>query len=223
MKEVTVEQIMERGITRLCHFTKSKNISHILGEQNGILSSDIIPKHIKDINDNLRLDNKKEYICCSIEYPNVFYLDAIRNNDKLFKEWSILIIEPSVITKRPCLFSPVNAATENGKYIERGRNGFSKLYSPSIKTNKKTIYRNNNYLKSCPTDMQAEVLVKEVIPKEYIKGLIVNNEEEGKKQLLKLQLLGLEKNIKIVVSSELFTKESYIKLKQGQKLREYEL
>lgn len=221
MKKVTIEQIQERGINRLCHFTKAKNLTYILEELNGILASELIPAHIKDINDENRLDNKLDYICCSVEYPNIYYLDRIKDNDKLFKEWIILSINPKIIVDTPCLFSQVNAATEYGKYIEGGRVGFSKLYSQVINTSKRTITRENTTLKACPTDIQAEVLVKKFIPKEYINAVIVQNESEGKKQHFKLKMLGLDKSIEIIVAPELFEKESYSKIRHGIKLKEY--
>lgn len=221
MKEVTLEQIQERGISRLCHFTKAKNLTYILEDLKGIFASELIPPHIKDINDEIRLDNKLDYICCSVEYPNIYYLDRIKDNDKLFKEWIILSINPKIIVDKPCLFSPVNAATECGKYIEGGRIGFSKLYSQVINTNKRTINRDSKAIKACPTDLQAEVLVEKFIPKEYINAIIVQNQEEGKKQHFKLMMLGLDKNIKVIVAPELFKKESYSKLRHGVKLEEY--
>lgn len=223
MKEVTMEQIQERGINRLCHFTKSKNLTYILEDLNGILASELIPSHIKDINDENRLDNKLDYICCSVEYPNIYYLDRIKDNDKLFKEWIILCINPKIIVDTPCLFSPVNAATQCGKYIESGRVGFSKLFSQIVNTSKRTINRDSKTLKACPTDLQAEVLVRKFIPKEYINAVIVQNQEEGKKQRFKLKMLGLDKSIEIIIAPELFQKESYSKIRQGFKLKEYVL
>ena len=223
MKEISMEQINDRGITRLCHFTKSKNIPYILGELNGILSTETIPLQIREVNDVNRFDKRLDYICCSLEYPNIYYLDKIRDNDKLFKEWVILAIDPSIIVDRECLFSPVNAATESGKYIKGGRIGFSQLYSNNVITKKRNIIRSSRALKSCPTDIQAEVLIKDEIPKEYIQSIIVENEDQGRIQKIKLKYLNLESQINVIVAPELFQKEQYSKIKEGIRLREYPL
>ena len=71
MCKIDMKLIKERGITRLCHFTKSKNLPHILGEFGGIKSSDKIPNHYKDVNDLLRLllENLLDII---LVYLNIF-------------------------------------------------------------------------------------------------------------------------------------------------------
>ncbi|MDM0917662.1 DarT ssDNA thymidine ADP-ribosyltransferase family protein [Clostridium perfringens] len=220
MCKIDMKLIKERGITRLCHFTKSKNLTHILGEFGGIKSSDKIPNHYKDVNDLLRLDGKVSHICCSVEYPNLYYFGSIKDNDKLFKDWIILLINPKVMSEVDCLFSPVNAATEKGKYIKEGVEGFNKMYENTISTNRRRIRRSLNIPKECPTDFQAEVLVKEYIGNEYIEGIIVQNEEQARHEKFKLSILGLDKKIKVYVSEDAFSKSIYDGIKNGIKPKE---
>ncbi|NMA69351.1 MAG: hypothetical protein GX958_08030 [Desulfitobacterium sp.] len=67
------KEIETRGITRLCHFTRSQKDVHILTSETGIKAVDFIEKDIYDVNDPLRLDGKKSYVNCSIQYPNYWY------------------------------------------------------------------------------------------------------------------------------------------------------
>lgn len=221
MNKITLMDIKKRNITRLCHFTKSKNIPHILEEFKAIKSSDKIPSHYKDVNDILRLDGKKSHVCCSVEYPNLYYLDSIKNNDKLFKEWAILVINPEIIVNESCLFSAVNAATERGKYIKSGVEGFNSLYSNVVTTKRRTITRTSKLPSCCPTDFQGEIMIKEEIGIKYIEGIIVESEEQGRHEKFKLSLLGLQDKIKVYVSPEAFRKSSYEKLKLGIKPKEW--
>ena len=63
----------KREITRLCHFTPSRNLVHIATGLEGILST----KHLTDDEkavfnptDILRIDGFKDHVCCSLEFPN---------------------------------------------------------------------------------------------------------------------------------------------------------
>ncbi|MBE6069356.1 MAG: DUF4433 domain-containing protein [Clostridium lundense] len=216
MKNLILKEIKDRGITRLCHFTKSKNLSHILNDFNGILSTDKLPEAYRDINDFERYDGRLDYVCCSIQYPNIFYLQRIKDNDILFKDWIILSIKPEVMTKDKTLFSKVNAATQRGKYIKSGIEGLKEIYDPSILTSKRTIVRRFTMPQSCPTDIQAEVLIHERIPKEFIQGIIVNNEKQAKEEEVRMMICQVKEKIPIIVAPELFTRDVYKKIELGE-------
>ena len=84
------EIVFKKGITRLCHFTKSSNLPYILGtgdeEANGIISNKAIRdsecKFLK-LNDIHRYDNRPELICLSVEYPNFFFFEKSIENTKI--------------------------------------------------------------------------------------------------------------------------------------------
>ena len=214
MEEIRKE-LIQRGINRLCHFTKSKNLAHILNSFDGILATDMIPNLYKEVNDNHRLDGKKDYICCSIQYPNVYYLERIRDNCKLFKEWIIITIDPSIILNSDTMFCKVNAATENGKFINRGIEGLRELYDKSILTKNRTINRTELMPDCCPTDIQAEVMIFGKIPKEYIKEIIVPTEQQAKEESIRMSILGVENPPDIKVCSELFSKNLANQIRKG--------
>ena len=57
-----------------------------------------------------RYDGRDDLICCSIEYPNTYYFVKVREHDHLFKDWVVLLIEPSYLWHPDTCFCPCNAA-----------------------------------------------------------------------------------------------------------------
>ena len=222
MNKEILDEMNKRGISRLCHFTKAKNIPHILNNFNGVLSTDDIPEYYREVNDEHRFDGKKNYICCSIEYPNVYYLDRIKDNDKLFNEWVIICIDPKIVLEGNILFSKVNAATERGKYIMSGIDGLKSIYSEGIITNKRIIRRSSNLPISCATDIQAEAMILGRIDKKYIKELIFPNEQQARMEYTRMKLLGIGKELKLKICPDLFKRELRNYLNKGRIPKEIE-
>lgn len=175
------DEIQRRGITRLCHFTKSSNLPFILGdgkfEKNGILSTDYIKQsdYLEEL-DKKRLDNHTNYVCCSVQRPNSKYMYFREKNseDDLFHQWVVLYIDSSVIDDTS-LFSPVNAATASGKNLESGFVAFQNMFADTIKFIRRgttqSKERQPNLNMNLTTDNQAEVLIKDKIPKDKIIGM----------------------------------------------------
>lgn len=180
MNEFEIE-IKKRNITRLCHFTKSSNLPFILGdgkfEKNGILSTDYIKKsdYLEEL-DKKRLDGCTDYVCCSIQRPNskYMYIRKKASEDDLFHQWAILYIDPSVIISK-CKFSLVNAATARGKNIKSEVSAFREMFADPIVYMKNGEIKKKNRPSDIPlnftTDEQAEVLIKDRVPKEKIIGV----------------------------------------------------
>lgn len=110
-----------RGITRLCHFTQSRNLAHILGDCVGILSRRRLESNDLPYNptDPDRWDGCEHLVCCSIEYPNVYYFAKVREQDHLFKDWVVLLIKPDFLWTPGTKFCPCNAATARGHTLVR--------------------------------------------------------------------------------------------------------
>src|SRR5699024_10908803 len=78
--------VEERGITRLIHFTKTKNLPFILGNDphgsNGIVANNFISdKPLLEKIDEKRWDGKEDYICTSVQYPNPYYFKNAQDRD----------------------------------------------------------------------------------------------------------------------------------------------
>lgn len=204
-----------RGITRLCHFTQSRNMAHIFGDCNGILSTQTLKNNGMPYNptDRYRYDGHDDLVCCSIEYPNTYYFARVRNNDLLFEDWVVLYINPSRLWHPETLFCPCNAARERGAYIKNGIQGLQSLFaqtSPGISFN-----RNLRHLPEAPTDIQAEVLLKDPIPLDSITGVVVQSNEQAKSEIFRLSLQGISLNKPIFIIPEFFNRAALSRLIQN--------
>jgi len=97
----TVEtEVKARGITRLCHFTPSRNLAQIVAGKTGILATSKLQEDERSVytaTDLQRLDGFREHICCSIEYPNAWYFEKARGKELLFKDWVVLLVTPKYL------------------------------------------------------------------------------------------------------------------------------
>lgn len=194
-------------VTRLCHFTKLQTLSHILLSSDGILATSKINRDTLNQVDNVRADGELDYVCCSIEYPNSWYLDNARrrNTDEIFKEWVIIYIDPAIVKKREIKVCECNAARGNGKYICTGDDqNVENLFATKVKSFQ--YPRTAKMLVSCPTNAQTEILIKDSIPREYIMGIVVGNEETAEAVYAMRKTLEVEK-IDIFVSPQVVTTE----------------
>lgn len=156
-----------RQVHRLCHFTHVSNLSNIL--KNGILSSKNIP--YSQWNDKDRVDGYTDYVCTSVELPNTYCLkDMIKRTGTNIEDWIIFKINPNIIDETS-LFCPVNAARGYGKYVREGVDAYESIFLESIFLNEEWT-RNPNWVSSIPSNIQAEVLIKECIPVSKIEAII---------------------------------------------------
>jgi hypothetical protein len=211
MKEDFTAEIAGRGITRLCHFTPSRNFGHIVATGSGILSTRALKEDERAVfnqTDLERFDAHPDHICCSIEYPNAWYLDRARSKERLFKDWVVLLLSPNLLLLDGTLFSPRNAAAGGGAYLRPGRAGFLKLFASEVLgAYGKTFQRQAMHLSSVPTDQQAEVLVPDQIVKDDIRGIAVANETQARNEVLRLKLMGASaEGLTIVIAPTLFDK-----------------
>lgn len=213
-----------KGITRLCHFTQSRKLAHIFTGLGGIWSTSYLREHYPDLLDQMdtaRLDGHEDYICCSIEYPNTWYLNRVLDHDPLFKEWVIIYISPSIIWRSDTLYSPRNAAAERGNLIVSDYAGFTQLYQQQVSGAQNRVRaRTPHMLPACPTDDQAEVLVKQHIPYTDIIGVAVNSPEQARIEKNRLALLGCRLPIKWYIAPEIFNGSWSRSIRIGQRPQE---
>ena len=206
----------EREVSRLCHFTRADTALKILSSEDGIKAVDFLDKDVYDVNDPYRLDGRTDCVNCSIQYPNHWYWNKVKNKDPLFNEWVILLINPSILLLDTTEFCPVNAATGRGAYISKGYNSFKELFQPIVHGRR----RASTMLPCCPTDDQAEVLVYKNISRKDIMGIAVKDEEQAEKVSIRLyynlESKGIPK-LDIVIAEDLFNGKWSQKVRQGIK------
>ncbi len=218
------DEALKRRISRLCHFTQSRKLSHILSDLDGVWATSKLKEKAPDLldqTDNIRLDGHLDHICCSVEYPNTWYLSKIRDNDPLFKDWVIVFLNPALLWRDRTLFSPRNAAAHTGTLIQEGYAGFSRLFAPSlVGAGGRTFWRTAQMLSCCPTDDQAEVLVYEHIQRSDILGLGVLSETQARTEKLRLSFIPSATNPDFYVAPEIFTGRWSSLVRRGQRPKE---
>jgi hypothetical protein len=156
----------------LLHFTRAPNLPSIMahglypiGRANEI---DAVPA----INDQLRLDGHRSGTSVSIAFPNSQMFYKYRRECESV-EWAVLILHPAALWTKECAFCRHNAADAR----------ISNLPLPILKTPHAFVgmydeieghtSREEQRLKAFdPTDVQAEVLVFDIIEPRYILGAV---------------------------------------------------
>ena len=169
--------LRERSVTRLCHFTKLQSVTHIISEEEGILARSSIRQDIKNVVDQARYDGELDYVCCSVQYPNSWFLrSAIKNDtDQIFRDWVVLYIDLKILIYKIAKFCPCNASKEYGKYVREDMENIGEIFLPSVPTF--SYARPSAMLSACPTDGQAEILIKDNIPFRYIIGIATGTKD----------------------------------------------
>ena len=182
-----------RGITRLCHFTPSRNLLHIASDPKGILAS----RHLQDDEaavfnptDKERLDRHVGHVCCSIQYPNAWYFRRARKSERLFPDWVVLLINPHYLWQPGTRFCRRNAAAAGGRLIEEGTRAFDALFTPIVEGVQR-YQRGANRPDSVPTDEQAEVLIPDRIGRDDVNAVVVCDDAQAARVAARLELLGL--------------------------------
>jgi hypothetical protein len=209
--------VLERRITRLCHFTPSRNLMHIAAEGKGLLAT----AHLKDderliynATDLERLDGHPNHMCCSIQYPNAYYFKKAREDDPIFKDWVVLLLAPHYLWEDGTLFCARNAAAGYGRFIRAGIEGFKALYASSVPgAGGQEFRRSSTHPASCPTDNQAEVLVADGILPSDILAVAVQSSEQAQTEFVRLNHLGVTNwNVPFVVAPDFYQPQRLTRL-----------
>ena len=87
-------------------------------------------------------------------------------------KWIVLHIDPIVLLHADALFYESNAASSKFKNISEkdlsSTDALINLFSNKIVTKDRFSVREYNSLPNATTDEQAEIMVKDIVPKEYI-------------------------------------------------------
>ena len=200
------EILKARGVTRLCHFTKFQSLTHILVGEGGILPSNAICQDTKNVNDSARYDGELESVCCSVQYPNSWFMKRAEDNnqDRIFRDWVVLYIDPDILNAHKTKFCPCNASKGSGRYICGNMDEVERIFSDRLPTF--PYPRSGRMLPCCPTDGQAELLIEQGVPRKYISGIAVGTPEMAGRIYGMLADLGLKKQIGIWIAPDVLTR-----------------
>jgi hypothetical protein len=166
------EYAAEIDVKQLVHFTRESSLDSIL--QRGLITRDTLTlEGFAAFNDNVRADYTHA-VCVSIGFPNYKMWFRIKK-DNPDVDWVILVIAPTALWELPCAFCSANAALGavaaipiaqrqtlqafQGMYVDVPGKERVKLGIPS----------------HWPTNPQAEVLMLQGVPRNYIRGVIALN------------------------------------------------
>jgi len=209
--------IQRRGITRLCHFTKSNKLMHIMSSESGIISTNFLAESQGELltqNDTSRYDGKLDYISCSVQYPNTWYLNRIRDTDPIFKQWVVLFLNPMIMLDSRTLFCHRNAAANWGQYLKPGLEGFQGMFAHTVQ-GQRPLTRTRQMPDCCPTDGQAEVMIYGNITRSDILAVAVPTFDQARDEITRLQFIPGTPDLQLVVAPDLFNNNWHSQIRTG--------
>lgn len=171
------EILDERGIRYLLHFTQLANLPSII--QHGLKTKDELDDSAK-CNDDQRLDNHTDSISLSVSHPNdsMFYKYRQQNAKA---DWCVLAIKADILLEKDALFCKRNAASSTIRDSSESDLKKSKSLEAMFSEIEDLPSRSDQFLRdNDPTDVQAEILVKENISPEQIKGIVFTSRQAKK-------------------------------------------
>jgi hypothetical protein len=180
------QEIAKRGIEFLIHFTPTLNLYGIYEHQKLISRKTIKEADTEQIDiidyvkfpDSLRFDDDS-YINLSLSCPNTFLFSKFREKtkDDYLINWCVLKINPKLIYEEKTKFAVTNAASSaaNNMGISTDLNKFKMMFAKNIPIPHGT---RNNIQSKFPTNVQAEVLVKDFISLENVIEVCFQTENE---------------------------------------------
>lgn len=173
------QQLEQKGVKHLIHFTRIGNLQSIL--QNGLVpvSGQHRLKIESERNDEKRLDGQHDCTSCSVEFPNDYLFSAFRKHKYPDTDWVILKLDKDILfsTNNYAYYCYTNAAhvlpkTKN-KIDLCTVDAFNYMYNNIVVAKDRSIERSiQNLNSSMPTDSQAEILIGGIIDKKYIASII---------------------------------------------------
>ena len=169
----------------------------------------------KNVLDDVRYDGQLGYICCSVQYPNSWFLKTAieRNSDQIFNEFIVLYINLSILKEREAKYCPCNSSRENGAYIRSDMDSIDSIFADVVRTF--PYPRSPKMLQNCPTDGQAEIMIKGNIPLKYIEGIAVGNQDMALRVCAILKMFHI-KRIPIYVAPDVLTTKWSNMIKDGR-------
>ncbi|QXC55631.1 DUF4433 domain-containing protein [Vibrio mimicus] len=179
-KELIKNVMAQRKIPFLVHFTNLKNLE-------SIFSNGLVPRTQLDAsgvkyesNDEVRLDGHPDSLSISVAFPNCQMFYKLRNNSS--DKFCVLALDPELLLNYTSAFCKYNAADAaiSSQNIETLKTAaaFEGMFAELPTQRSRSEQKLEDY---DPTDVQAEILVFDTIPKGYI-GAVVFPDKESEKQ-----------------------------------------
>jgi hypothetical protein len=194
---------------------------HIASDPNGLLSAARLredEKAVLNATDLQRLDGYPDHICCSIQYPNAWYFKKARNNENLFADWVVLLLQRDHLWAAGTKFCERNAAANCGSGVAEGEEAFDSMFKDQVVgAYNKTFVRTATHPSWLTTDEQAEVLIPDRVAREDILAVAVADLAQAKREHARLTQLQVDVP-PLVVASDFFRDPQWLstQLRAGQ-------
>ena len=185
------DQIQNRGIAEVIHFTTNRGLVGVLARQALLsrhrLRDDQLLKHVAYPNtqfrqeDNALFDKEQrwiDYVSLSLTDPNLFFFRKSRNwhlDQDIY--WVVLSFDADLI-----LHGDVYFATTNNVYecCRRGRGvaGLEALFERRVARKRDWVAHRTHHASNQPTCQQAEVLYPRELGAEFLRTVYVRNRVE---------------------------------------------
>ena len=159
-----IKKIDEREIVRYVHFTNVENLDSIFRE--GLVPVEQLrEREIEYVgNDSVRWDNRLDTVSLSVSEPNYQMFYRYKNNNPGSK-WVVISYNAKLVADMDCAYFASNAASS--LYLDQGwkEHTLLKSFESMFMGKRDGLY---NYETTNP---QAEVMVRGIIPSEYIETI----------------------------------------------------
>ena len=205
-----ISALQQVGLTRLAHFTPAKNLPHIVNQGFIRSSKDLAenaPEYF-DPTDRERFDEHPDHVCCSLEFPNGYYLAQARVKPGFqnFPDWVCLLLDATLLFRDGVLFSPCNAAKGRGAYLASGGDALLGCYSNLSRPGGWT--RGPAHHPRAPTDLQAEALVPGPIELSHLLAIVVPSDVAAANEVDRLKLVAADADgMRWIVAPMFFRRE----------------
>lgn len=178
MATTVQEYASEIGVKQLVHFTRESNLESILNR--GLVTREILTREgFNGFNDNVRADYTSA-VCVSIGFPNYKMWWGIRK-DNPDVDFVLLVLEERALWELPCAFCAANAALGAIAAIPIAQRqtlqAFQGMYADVVGKERAKL----NIPSYWPTNPQAEVLMLQGVPRNYIRGVVTLNAAQEKR------------------------------------------
>lgn len=175
-----IEKILsERGINSLIHFTRAENLPSIM--EYGICPRAELYEEEAVFNDEYRYDDCENAVCTSIEFPNykMFYRLRMDNPEA---DWAVLLISADAMVDFNCAYCEMNAGSKPMYSMPLEERMGSSALQTLFKDVSDGRRRTDLGIPDClPTNPQAEVLVFDTIPTDYITHVLFQDQATKRK------------------------------------------
>ena len=168
-------QVEERGIPYLVHFTPISNLASIL--EHGLKSRNALIGRKYTFTDEVRADGWLDWISLSVSFPNYRMFYSKRNSLDYVDGWAILLIRREALWELDCKFILTNAASYQIRMFRDDKWSSVEAFEDMFDY----VEHRGNIPDYFTTDPQAEVMIKNEVPRDFIDMIVVERHADLKR------------------------------------------